>query len=113
MVYIFKTSFGLAFSTLIPDDVPNIFADDTLAEAIPSGEDSYTTFNVAETLILGVVNLLFASSCSVISSSLNDTEWIFQPSVASIENVYTLPFATCVLISVYWIIYNSLIFKFI
>ena len=73
MVYTFKTSFGLAFSTLIPNDVPIILAVDTLADAIPSIEDSYTTLSVDDVFILGVVNLLLASSCSVISSSLNDT----------------------------------------
>ena len=73
MVYTFKTSLGLAFSTLIPNDVPSILADDTFAEEMPSAEDSYTTFNVAEALMLGVVNLLLSLSFPVISSSLNDT----------------------------------------
>ena len=98
MVYTFKTSLGLAFSTLIPNDVPSILADDTFVEEMPSAEDSYTTFNVVDVLILGVVNLLLSLSFPVISSSLNDTEWIFQPSVASIVNVYTLPLVTWVLI---------------
>ena len=58
MVYTFKTSLGLAFSTLMPYDVPSILADDTFVEQMPLAEASYTTFNVVDALILGVVNLL-------------------------------------------------------
>ena len=42
----------------MPYDVPSILADDTFVEQMPSAEVSYTTFNVVDALILGVVNLL-------------------------------------------------------